>query len=444
MERINECLVKLWGIDAGVLVWDEKRGFARFQYTEDFCKSGLEISPIKMPLNPNKVYEFPELRESETSNTFCGLPGVFADSLPEKYGNSLMKKWLERQNIDFNSLNPIERLCYVGKRGMGALEYEPTIEYFNKKDEQIVFDDLVDVARKIMLEENQKSTELEKDANLAEQLIRIGTSAGGAKAKALIALKIENGKPVAVYSGQADPREDLSYWLVKFSDVKNDEHKSDLFTGRLEYAYYLMAKSCGIQMMQSKILNDRNGVGHFITRRYDRVKSTKLHTASFCGIAHEDRNPVGMTSYEKLFDTARHLGLDNESLSQIYRRMVFNIIARNQDDHSKNHSFIMTQDGKWNLTPAYDICFSYNKDSRWIAKQQMTCNGKRDNFTYDDLVKAAEKADVSNPKKIIKEVNDSVSSWLDFAREAGLPEQNALAIKDCFRNIREPIKRRIV
>ena len=440
MERITECLVKIWNMDVGVLSWDSRRNFARFQYTPDFCNTNLEISPLMMPLDPNKVYEFPELRFDNTSDTFCGLPGIFADSLPEKYGNTLMKKWLEKHNIDFKSLNPIERLCYVGTRGMGALEYEPTIDYFNKKDEELIFDDLVEVARKIMLEEEDKSKILTENDNLAEQLIRIGTSAGGAKAKALIALKLKDGKPVGIYSGQAAPREDLSYWLVKFSDVKNDEHKSDLFTGRLEYAYYLMAKSCGIKMMESRILNDKNKVGHFITRRFDRIKTTKLHTATFCGIAHEDRNPVGMTSYEKLFETARALKLDNTRLEQLYRRMVFNIIARNQDDHSKNHSFIMTPDGKWDITPAYDICFSYNKKSIWIEKQQMNCNGKRDNFTYTDLIQVAKKADINNPKKIIKEVNESVDNWLYFAEKAGLPEVNSKLIKDNFRIIKEPTK----
>lgn len=433
MERITECLVRLWNKDVGILAWDDNRHLARFQYTESFCNSGLEISPLKMPLS-NRIYEFPELRETEISNTFLGLPGVFADSLPEKYGNSLMQEWLRRQNIKFEDLNPIEKLCYVGKRGMGALEYEPTIKFLSYRLEKLDIDDLVEVARSILSSENDKHISINEKQNVVEQLIKISTSAGGAKAKALVAMKFKNDKPSAVYSGQGEPQEDLSYWLLKFSDVKNDEHASDLFTGRIEYAYYLMAKACGIDMAFSNIINDNNGVGHFITRRFDRIKNKKIHMTSFCGLAHEDRNPPGRTSYEILFDTARSLKLEGEKLEQLYRRMVFNILARNQDDHSKNHSFLMLEDGSWNLAPAYDLCFSYNKKSKWIALQQMCCNGKRDNFSYKDLLEAGKHADISNPKKIIQEVKSALDSWNEFARKAGLPDSKAENIRNLFRS----------
>ena len=433
MERLTECLVRLWDKDVGVLAWDEKRQFARFQYTDEFCNAGLEISPIKMPLS-DKVYEFPELRLTEKSNTFLGLPGIFADSLPEKYGNSLMQEWLRLQKINFEELNPIEKLCYVGKRGMGALEYEPTINFLSSRTEKIEIDELVDIARKIFIKENGKNVPIKEKQDLVEQFIKISTSAGGAKAKALIAMKMKEGKHVAIYSGQGQPREDLSYWLLKFSDVKNDEHKSDLYTGRLEYAYYLMAKACGIDITFSDIVEDRNGVGHFITRRFDRIRNRKIHMSSFCGIAHEDRNPPGMTSYEILFDTARSLKLGADRLEQLYRRMVFNIMARNQDDHSKNHAFLMFEDGTWDLSPAYDICFSYDKKSHWIALQQMCCNGKRDNFTYNDLVVAGKHADISNPKRIIKDVRDALDSWIEFSRKAGLPADQAENIQNLFRN----------
>lgn len=433
MERITECLVKLWNKDVGILSWDESRKLARFQYTPEFLNSGLQINPLKLPLT-EKIYEFPELRENETTSTFCGLPGIFADSLPEKYGNMLMKDWLRRQNIDFNDLNPVERLCYVGKRGMGALEYEPSIEFIKNREEKLNVDDLLNVSRKIILSENEKKYIFSEKDDLVEQLIRISTSAGGAKAKALIALKFKDNKPISVYSGQADPKEELSYWLIKFSDIKNDEHKSDLNTGKLEYAYYLMARNAKIDMTVSSILKDSNGVGHFITRRFDRIRDKKIHMATLCGLNHYDRNPPGMISYENLFNTARSLGMKNDRLEQLYRRMVFNILARNQDDHSKNHSFLMFENGEWDVSPAYDLCFSYNKDSKFIAVQQMSCNGKRDDFTYDDLIKAAKQADISNPKHIITEVKESINSWHEFAKKADLPEKETETIRNYFRN----------
>jgi len=433
MERITECLVKLWNKNVGIISWDTTRRLARFQYSNEFLNSGLEISPIKLPLS-EQVYEFPELRESESSSTFCGLPGIFADSLPEKYGNTLMKKWLERQNIEFNELNPIERLCYIGKRGMGAIEYEPSIDFIKNREEKVNIDELIDVAKKIILSENEKNIILSENENIIEQLIKISTSAGGAKAKALIAMKFKNNKPVAVYSGQSDPKEDLTYWLLKFSDVKNDEHKSDLNTGRIEYAYYLMAKSCGIDMAFSNLLTDSNGIGHFITRRFDRVGNKKIHMATLCGINHYDRNPPGMISYENLFKTARLLKIENEEITQLYKRMVFNIMARNQDDHSKNHSFMMFENGDWSISPAYDLCFSYNKNSKFIAVQQMSCNGKRDNFTYNDLIAAAKYAEISNPKRIIKDVREVLDDWNSFGKIAGIPNKESDFIKQCFRN----------
>lgn len=434
MNRVTEAVVKIWGQDAGFLLWDEKRRLARFEYTKEFCKTGIELSPLKMPLSENTVYEFPELRENDYSSTFCGLPGIFADSLPEKFGNTIMKTWLEENHIDFSDLNPVERLCYVGRRGMGALEYEPVLENRFEKDERIDFNELVDIARKVLLEQENKNEVVHNQNDLLEQLMKIGTSAGGAKAKAIIALKFKDGKPFQVFSGQGEPKKDLSYWIVKFSDVKNGEHKSDLFTGRLEYAYYLMAKNCGIDMMPSRIINDSNGTGHFITRRFDRDNGKKNHMATFCGLAHEDRNPPGMTSYEKLFDTARTLRLDYSEVEQLYSRMVFNILARNQDDHSKNHSFLLSQDGKWRISPAYDLCFSFNKNSKWIAVQQMRCNGKRDDFTLNDLLSCAEKADIKNPKEIIKNVATGLSTWRDCTKKAGFPDIEAEKIESLFRN----------
>lgn len=278
-----------------------------------------------------------------------------------------------------------------------------------------------------------KEAIINQNTNLFNELIKISTSAGGAKAKALIAMKFKDNKPSAIYSGQAAPKKDLTYWLLKFSDVKNDEQKSDLNTGRLEYAYYLMAKEAGLEMTHSNIIKDNNGVGHFITQRFDRIEDQKIHMSTLCGLGHFDRNPPGLYGYENLFETARCLKLKYDSLEQLYRRMVFNIITRNQDDHSKNHSFLMLGDGQWINAPSYDICYSYNPDSKYIALHQMSCNGKRDNFVYEDLISAAKNADISNPKKIIKEVKEVASCWIDFARKANFPEKEAELIKKNFR-----------
>ena len=342
----------------------------------------------------------------------------------------MMRAWLKRQGIEFDDLNPIERLCYVGERGMGALEYEPAFEL--PHNTSVDFDELVDIARSIMADENSREKDTEK-SNAIDSIIELSTSAGGAKAKALVALKLKDNKIIGIYSGQATPRKELTYCILKISDVKNDEHHSDINTGKLEYAYYIMAKKSGINMMPCFLKKDSKGFSHFMTQRFDRFKGEKIHMATFCALAHADRNPPGMYGYESLFETARKIGCSQKELNQIYKRMVFNIIARNQDDHSKNHSFLMNREGKWIVSPAYDICFSYNKTSRWIDKQQMSCNGKRDDFTLEDLLAVARFADVSNPKAIIEEVKNGISEWSEIARSAGLPPKDANRIENLFR-----------
>ena len=436
MAEITRCFVRLWNMDVGILLWDPVSQTASFQYTPDFIQTGLQISPIKMPLS-NKNFNFPDLVALDDRSSFWGLPGVFSDSLPEKYGNKLMKEWLERQHKEFKDLNPIERLCYVGKRGMGALEYEPAEDLISNTEQELDVEEMIQIARQILKEANQSKTKINVSENLMDQLISISTSAGGAKAKAIIATQEnEKGDILNVYSGQAEPREDLSYWILKFANTENSEHHSDEDTGRLEYAYYKMAKACKIEMTESRLLPDSNGIGHFMTRRFDRVKGQKIHMVTFCGLAHEDRNPVGMSSYEKLFKTCiDDMKLGYDRILQLYRRMVFNILARNQDDHTKNHAFLMFDNGQWDLSPAYDICFSYDKDSRFIALQQMQCNHKRDNFTKADLLATARIANIAprQASEIIKEVQSVLESWPQFATEAGLKQAQIEYIMESFR-----------
>jgi serine/threonine-protein kinase HipA len=421
--------VTLWNKTAGYVSWDENTSVASFEYDDAFIKDGIEISPLEMPLS-KKVYRFPEL---SGSSTFAGLPGLLADSLPEKFGNSLMQSWLSKQGIQFSDLNPVERLCYLGTRGMGALEFEPDEGMKGTDSLNINVDELVSIARQIMKQRDDTTLAVENGKAYA-QLIEVGTSAGGAKAKALVAIKEKNGVITEVRSGQGIPQKDFSYWLMKFSGVENSEHLGDANTGRLEYAYYLMAKAAGITMMESRLYKTEKDA-HFMTKRFDRIGGTKIHMHTFAGIAHEDRDPVGNTSYEILFATARKLGLGQIGLDELYRRMVFNIITRNQDDHSKNHAFLMDAKGKWILSPAYDITFSFDKTSRYISLQQMRCNGKRDDFTKDDLIAAADAADVTDPEKIIKQVKDAVAFWHEFAAKAELPQDQASAIGRYFRTV---------
>ena len=426
MAEFDTLQVYLRGQRVGVAAWIENLRCAEFQYDEDFIRSGVEVSPIMMPLS-SKVYQFPE---HDSLATFLGLPGLLADSMTENFGNSLMRAWLTRKGLAFDDLSPIERLGYIGKRGMGALEFEPDLDSSANRLFDTTTSELVDIARKVLQQQEESAKFVDEEERL-HKLIQVSTSAGGAKAKAIIAYNEETHQ---VMSGQAECPQGFDHWIIKFSDIENSEHLSDQNVGRLEYAYHRMAVEAGITMMESRLQTDESEA-HFMTRRFDRIENTKIHVHTFCGIAHQDRNPPGNTEYETLFLTARRLGLSQESLTELYRRMVFNILARNQDDHSKNHAFFMDTDGTWALAPAYDITFSYNSSSRWIDKQQMRCNGKRDGFTRDDLLEAAKSADVRRPERTIREVRESLSEWPEYADEAGLPRAQAAAVESAFRNI---------
>lgn len=420
-------IVKLWGHEAGVLFWDEKHRVADFQYFDNFIATGLDISPLHMPLRQTP-YRFVDL---STSDTFWGLPGLIADSLPEKYGNQLLNTWLTRQGRDPYSLNPIERLCYLGSRGMGALEYQPD---YNRGDFNVAvsiqIDELVTIAEEIL--HQRQNAKVSFDGDNLHKLIAVGTSAGGAKAKAIIAW---NEQTQEVMSGQASCPPGFSHWLLKFDEVDNEEHATSHNIGRIEMAYHLMAVIAGIDMTECRLMPDGNRA-HFMTRRFDRDDAgTKYHIQTLCGLDHADRNPPGMIGYERLFSVARRLGLRQKDLDQLYRRMVFNILARNHDDHSKNHAFMMKPGGQWHLSPAYDICYSYKPGSRWIHNHQMSCNGKRDEFTYADLVEAAKAADIRSPNEHIDAVNNALSYWQNLANQVDVPSEQSSAIQKTFRRI---------
>ena len=416
--------VHLWGQLVGALSWNPDRMLASFQYDPEFLRSGFEISPLKVPLGA-RVFEFPELADT---NTFKGLPGFIADCLPEKFGNRLLDTYLANHGRRIDDLNPLERLCYVSTRGMGALEFQPDLESRQlNKTIPLQVSDLADVAKRVLEERQQTNTNIDKGI---ETLVTVGTSAGGAKAKAVIAISDDTDD---VLSGQANIPEGYVHWLLKFDEIDNEEHATSKQIGRIEYAYSEMAYEAGINMMECRLLHD-NGHAHFMTQRFDRIEgNTKIHVVTFAGMMHADRDPPGLVGYERLFQTIRELGLPQLDLTEMYRRMVFNICARNQDDHTKNHAFLMFGDGSWQLAPAYDICFSYKPGNPFIESHQMSCNGKRDGFLLEDLLTAAISADVKNPKKVIKEVQLAVSHWSELAKKAGIDEERISLIGNLHR-----------
>jgi serine/threonine-protein kinase HipA len=417
VKKIDTAVVTLWGEEAGAVAWLEDRGYAVFEFTPSFLKKGLDISPIHMALAGDGIFSFPGLNRE----TFLGLPGLLADALPDKFGNSVIDAWLARNGRDAGSFSPVERLCYTGRRGMGALEFSPPA---NRKFETAVpveIAGLVSLAQEVMasrsaLEVTINDTETE-NAEAILDILRVGTSAGGARPKAVIAMD-DTGR---VISGQTDVPAGFDYWLLKFDGVSDLELGKPQGYGRIEYAYSLMAKEAGIAMADCRLLEE-NGRAHFLANRFDRQNGRKIHLQSLCGLAHFDFNQAGAYSYEQAFAVMRRLRLSKAEAVQQFRRMVFNVIARNQDDHTKNIAFLMDQDGKWHLSPAFDVTYSHNPGGRWTNQHQMSINGKRDHFTIADLIKVGESISLPRPKQTIDEVCTAVAGWPDFARLAGIKQ----------------------
>jgi len=412
--------IKLWGTTVAAASLDET-GVCKFEYDADFQKSGIEVSPIMMPLS-GEIYRFPTLPR----DTFYGLPGLLADVLPDKFGNALIDAWLATQGRTADSFNIIERLCYSGRRGMGALEFEPATNPATAKPaEALEVARLVDLASEVLSNREQLRTRFgSDDAAALSDILCVGTSAGGARAKAVI---VWNPETKEVRSGQIDTESHpgFSHWLLKFDGVKSNKDKElDDPKGysSLEYAYSLMAKAAGIDMMPCDLLEE-NGRRHFLTKRFDRADSgEKIHMQSLCGIAHFDFNMAGACSYEQCFLIMRQLGLSTAEMEQQFRRMVFNIAARNQDDHVKNIAFLMDKRGNWKLSPAYDITFSYNPTGRWTSTHQMSMNGKVDDFTLDDFNQCGKTALLKRgrAKIIVEEITDTVSQWKYFADQVAI------------------------
>ncbi|MEN8158128.1 MAG: type II toxin-antitoxin system HipA family toxin [Bacteroidota bacterium] len=410
--------IKIWSEYAGAIRWDETTQLASFQYDKHFLSKQWELSPIKMPLSyGERIYSFPELRRASerTEDTFKGLPGLLADALPDKYGNQLIEKWLTQNNRPPNSMNPVEKLCFIGSRGMGALEFEPAQFKTSRNTFAVEVKSLVAVAQKMLANRARFETSLSTGEQKAmEENLKIGTSAGGARPKAVIAF---NKKTKEVRSGQTRAPQGFEHWLLKLDGVSDAQFGQSYGFGRVEYAYHLMAKECGIQMMECQLLEE-NGRAHFMTKRFDREgNETKHHVQTLCGIQHFDYNNLYGYSYEQLFQTMRILKLSYPDAEQMFRRMVFNVIATNCDDHTKNFSFLLKQDGQWELSPAYDVCYSYDPANIWVSQQTLSINGKHKHISKDDLLTIANANNIRKGAKIVDHVNQVVSQWEDYARE---------------------------
>lgn len=413
--------VKIWNELVGAVVWDEKNGLATFEYAPLFKKGNKELAPLKMPLSGHKnIYTFPELRKDKNAiyDTFKGLPGLLADVLPDKYGNQLINQWLAQQGRPQDSMNPVEMLCFIGSRGMGALEFEPNSIRAHKNTFAIEIESMVEMAQRVLYQRASFGTNLQKEEEKAVMdILKIGTSAGGARPKAVIAYNEKTGE---VKSGQTKAPQGFEHWLIKLDGVSDVQLGASKGYGRVEMAYYLMALDCGINMMPSTLLEE-NGRAHFMTKRFDRSGSdTKHHIQTWCALKHFDFNLVNSFSYEQLFQTMRELKLDYAASEQMYRRMVFNVLARNCDDHTKNFSFLLKQNGQWELAPAYDVCHAYRPGSEWVSQHALSINNKRKNITRNDLLLIGESIHCKKAEQIISEIGEVVHQWNKYAKEVGV------------------------
>ena len=409
--------VRLWGRRIGAVSLADGETIASFQYDSAFIDSGIQVAPLMIPLSP-RVHRFPDL----PTGTFHGLPGLLADSLPDKFGNALIDAWLATQGRRPESFNAVERLCYTGARGMGALEFVPTLGPRLQRAHPVEIDALVQLASDVLSQRgNLRGSFADEDrATALNDILRVGTSAGGARAKAVIAWNRDTNE---VRSGQIAAGDGFDYWLLKFDGVTGNRDKElddPKGYGAIEYAYSLMAKAAGITMTECRLLEE-NGRRHFMTRRFDRLAGgEKLHMQSLCALAHYDFNSAGAYAYEQALLAMRQLGLPMAAIEEQFRRMAFNIVARNQDDHVKNIAFLMNKRGQWSLSPAFDVSYSYNPNGDWTARHQMTLNGKRDAFTLADFQACAKSAMMKRGRAetLVDEVRAAVIRWREFAEAA--------------------------
>ena len=428
---MTDAIVILWGRRIGAVSCDDAETVATFQYDPAFLAAGIEPSPLVMP-----VRETPYAFRALGRDTFKGLPGLLADALPDSFGNALIDVWLVETGQRIETFSPVDRLCYVGTRGVGALEFQPAVRGQNARH-AIEIAQLVDLARRVLADRTSMAGRLGTgdDRAALQDILRVGTSAGGARAKAVLAWNPLTGE---FRCGQVDATAGFEHWLLKFDGVANNRDRElvdPLGFGRIEYAYHLMAKRAGIEMSACRLHHEGNR-SHFMTRRFDREQDgRKLHTQSLGALRHFDYNMPGAYAYEQAIETIRRLGLGMVAVKQQYRRAVFNIVARNQDDHVKNISFLMNRSGQWRLAPAYDVAYAYNPSGDWTGQHQMSLAGKRDSFERDDLLRFATTAGLKRRMAgaIIDEVTSAVAEWPRFAAEAGVPPADIRRISKAHR-----------
>lgn len=411
---VDVARVNIFGTPMGIFRWDSRYDIVRFEYDTRFVARGIEPSPLMMPVMEGRIYSFGELDRE----TFRGLPGMLADSLPDTYGRALFNRWLSLTGR--TSGNVVETLCFLGKRCMGALEFEPAIDTPYDRNIQVEIDALVDVAREALAEKNDFGVNINDDRKAAiAEILRLGTSAGGQRAKAVIAYNKDTGE---VRSGQTDVPKGFDYYLIKLDGVSAQTGFRDTENfGRLEYSFYQLAKACGIEMNECSLIEE-NGRAHFLTKRFDRAAEKKLHMQTLCGIAHYDYRLHRAYSYEQAFNVMRALRLSYSQAQEMFRRMVFNVVVRNQDDHTKNISFLMDEEGHWRLSPAYDIGYAYNPAGGWTATHQMSINNKFDDITRKDLLECASRNNIKGASAIIDEICEATSHWPAIATECGVPK----------------------
>ncbi|OUS06247.1 toxin HipA [Rhodobacterales bacterium 52_120_T64] len=428
---MTDASVVLWGRRIGAVSWDEARSLGVFQYDPEFVGAGIEIAPLKMPVR-EAPYEFPALRKE----TFRGLPGMLADALPDKFGNRLIDVWLAETGRSVERFSPVDRLCYIGNRGIGALEFEPTVRKATKS-KKLEVAQLLDLANRVLSERKNLAGQLggEDDAEALEDILSVGTSAGGARAKAVLAWNRKTGE---FRSGQVKAGKGYEHWLLKFDGISNNRDKEladPQGFGKIEFAYYLMAKDAGIEMSECR-MHHEGGRSHFMTRRFDRDdRARKIHMQSLGAMQHFDFNDPASYSYEQAILTIRELGLGMNVVEQQYKRAVFNVVARNQDDHVKNISFLMDQSGSWRLSPAYDIAYSYNPQGSWTRDHQMSLAGKRNEFSHADLLAFASNVGLKEAKarQVIDDVSGSVETWKTHAEKANVDPADIIRIEKTFR-----------
>ena len=428
---MTDAKVLLWGRRIGAVSWDETRALGVFQYDPAFVNAGIEVAPLTMPAR-EAPFEFPALnRES-----FEGLAGMLADALPDRFGNRLIDAWLAQTGKPPETFNPVDRLCYIGHRGMGALGFEP-VHRQRTKAKKLDIARLVDLAGRVLVERASLAGRLdgEDDAQALEDLLSVGTSAGGARAKAVLAWNPVTGE---FRSGPLDADAGFEYWLLKFDGVSNNRDKEladpEGF-GKIEYAYARMVRAAGILMSPCR-LHHEGGRSHFMTKRFDRNDDgRKIHMQSLGALQHFDYNDPAAHSYEQAVMTIRELGLGMPAVEEQFRRAIFNVLARNQDDHVKNISFLMDHSGQWALSPAYDITYAYNPAGRWTHDHQMSLAGRRNDFDRDDILQFAASIDIKRRRalEILDEVSAAIRDWSGHAEAAGVAPRDIVRIEKAFR-----------